>query len=155
MKTFRFELYRLTRRLYKRGLTEATPCPYTGELFDHTMLGVAQRQLDEAKSRDRLQDKVLCKRACEAAQRHLAGIFRDFEYPRLYRNHLGHLLLDIPVKTSRAPGGCYEDDCCGTEWPTEDQTHAAFDLAQELGLGAVHYEPCEKGWGDYFYEVRS
>lgn len=153
MNTLRFRLQRLSEALYKRGLTDQGPCPYTGEHYVHEAVNDAQRIVDMANARDPLEDRALCRRACDAAQRHLGPIFTSFEYPRLYESRNGHLLLDIPVKTHRAPGGCYEDDCDGTEWPSEDQDQAAARVATELGLPPPKYEVCEKGWGDYMYEV--
>jgi hypothetical protein len=152
MKTLRFELYRLTRRMRERGLV-----PQSTELYDSSLVNAAQSVLDESQSCDDLADRWLLTQATRAAYGRLEGVggITRVEPARMTKTSQGALLLDIPVKTARAPGGCYEDDCDGTYPPGESADEAAKSIQALIpGLGAPEYEVCEKGWGDYYFEIQ-
>jgi hypothetical protein len=60
-------------------------------------------------------------------------------------------VVSLWVKTGRC--GLYGDDCdaLGTESPSKAADAAAAALAAEYGL-VWKWEPCEKGWGSYYFE---
>jgi hypothetical protein len=60
-------------------------------------------------------------------------------------------ILDLCVKTSRAPSGY--DECDGTTPPAKAADAVAEQLAAEFGLRSRGYTYCEKGWGQYSFEA--
>lgn len=58
-------------------------------------------------------------------------------------------VIEVNTKTHRTASGW--DDYCGTAKPSGEAMKAAEALAAEYGL-SVKWEPCEKGWGSFWFE---
>lgn len=60
------------------------------------------------------------------------------------------IVIEMTAKTARAESG-FSDECDGTAFPVPAAMEAAEALAQKHGL-SVKWEPCEKGWGSFWFE---
>jgi hypothetical protein len=71
---------------------------------------------------------------------------------RVSRRDAGaRILIEVPVKTYRTASGW--GDCCGTAYPTDEAFAAAEALAVKYGC-KMKFEPCEKGWGSFYFEAK-
>ena len=63
-------------------------------------------------------------------------------------------VIDVTIKTAVecfSYGGGEDDYMLGTASPSKAATEAAEKLAAEYGL-YFKFEPCEKGWGSFYFE---
>lgn len=59
-------------------------------------------------------------------------------------------VISLWVKTERVGYG-YDEDAMSTADPSKSAMAAAEALAAEYGM-YCKWEPCEKGWGDFYFE---
>lgn len=61
-------------------------------------------------------------------------------------------MVYINAKTHRSSWGY--DDCDGTANPDKSAMEAAQTLGKKYGFHEVRWEPCEKGWGSFYFYTK-
>lgn len=90
--------------------------------------------------------------ACERVSRWDAGALGSAFMTEKQKAALQpRILIEVPVKTYRTASGW--GDCCGTAYPTDEAFAAAEALAVKYGC-KMKFEPCEKGWGSFYFEAK-